>query len=117
MRPISNVLLAVLLLAVSSAALAKGRLGFSIQVATDGMLSTTLREVKISGVRPGGPAELAGLRAGDAVTEFAGIHVAGANGIVLKKNLAAIKKGEHLKLLVLRAGKAMPIDIVAGADQ
>ena len=116
-RTFSHLLLAALVLASSSAAFAKGRLGFGVDVATDGMLSSTLKEVKISAVRPGGPAEKAGLRVGDIVTEFAGQRVVGSKGGKLKTDLGNIKKGEHLKLLVLRAGKAVAIDIVAGPDQ
>lgn len=116
-RAASQLLLTTLLLMSSSAAFAKGRLGFGVSVATDGMLSTTLKEVKISAVRPGGPAEKAGLHAGDVVTEFAGQRVLGANGGELKKDLGNVKQGEHLKLLVLRAGKPIAIDIVAGPDQ
>ena len=116
-RATGHLLLAALLLVSSSAAFAKGRLGFGVQVATDGMLSSTLKEVKISAVRPGGPAEKAGLRAGDIVTEFAGQGVVGSDGDELKKDLGSIKQGAHLKLLVLRSGKAIAIDIVAGPDQ
>ena len=116
-RTTGHLLLAALLLAYSSAAFAKGRLGFGVQVATDGMLSSTLKEVKISAVRPGGPAEKAGLRAGDIVTEFAGQRVVGSNGGELKKDLGSIKQGERLKLLVQRAGKPLTIEIVAGPDQ
>ena len=116
-RAIIHLLLAAALLASSSAAFAKGRLGFGVQVSTDGMLSTTLKEVKISAVRPGGPAERAGLRAGDIVTQFAGQPVVGSNGGKLKTDLGKIKQGEHLKLLVLRAGKTVAIEIVAGPDQ
>jgi S1-C subfamily serine protease len=116
-RAINLLLFATLSLALASPAFAKGRLGFGVQMATDGAASTTMKEVKISDVRPNGPAEKAGLRTGDIVTEFAGQPVVGANGDAFKKSLGGIKQGEHLKLVVLRAGKAMPIDIVAGADQ
>lgn len=111
------VLLTALLLMLSGAAFGKGRLGFGVQVATDGMASPTLKEVKISDVRPKGPAEKAGLRIGDTVTEFAGQRIAGSSGDAFKQNLSSIKQGEHLKLVVLRAGKAVTIDIVAGPDQ
>ena len=117
LRATSHLLLASFLLLLSTAAFAKGRLGFGVQASTDGMLSSTLKEVKISAVRPGGPAEKAGLRAGDIITEFAGQRVVGSNGGELKKDLGSIKQGEHLKLVVLRAGKPIAIEIVAGADQ
>lgn len=117
LRATGLLLLTSLLLVVSGAALAKGRLGFGVQVATDGMASPTLKEVKISAVRPNGPAAKAGLRTGDTVTEFGGQRIAGSNGEAFQKNLSGIKQGEHLKLLVLRAGKPITIEIVAGPDQ
>ena len=116
-RATVHLLLAALLLVSSSAAFAKGRLGFGVQVATDGMLSTTIKEVKVASVRPDSPAEKAGLRADDIVTELAGRPVVGSKGGELKTILADVKQGEHLKLLVLRAGKPLTIDIVAGPDQ
>lgn len=116
-RPTPRVLLAAALLMLSTAALAKGRLGFGVQVALDGGAAAKLKEVKISTVRPGGPAEKAGLRIGDTLTEFAGQRVAGSNGDELKQDLGSIRQGEHVKLLVLRAGKPIPVEIVAGPDQ
>ena len=116
-RPISLLVFTILLLALSGAAFAKGRLGFGVQVATDGTASSALKAVKISAVRPNGPAEKAGLRLGDIVTEFAGKRILGSSGDVLMKSLSSIKQGEHLKLAVLRNGKPMTIDIVAGPDQ
>lgn len=117
LRATGLLLLTTLLLALSSAASAKGRLGFAVQASSDGPATSTLKEVKISAVRPNGPAEKAGLRTGDAVTEIAGQRISGLSGVALKKHLGNVKQGEHLKLLVLRAGKPITIDIVAGPDQ
>lgn len=116
-RPVSLLVFTTLLLALSGAAFAKGRLGFGVQAATDGSASSALKEVKISAVRPNGPAEKAGLRSGDMVTEFAGKRIVGSSGDALMKSLTSIKQGEHLKLAVLRGGKPLTIDIVAGPDQ
>lgn len=116
-RAISLILSTTLLLALSGVASAKGRLGFGVQVATDGTASSALKEVKISAIRPKGPAEKAGLRMGDIVTGFAGKRIAGSNGDALMQSLGSIKQGEHLKLSVLRAGKPVAIEIVAGPDQ
>lgn len=116
-RVVVSLLLAVCLMTLSGAAFAKGRLGFAVQVATDGMLSTTLQEVKVSSVRPDSPAQKAGLLAGDVITELAGKRIAGSSGLDLKKTMAGVKPGDHLKLVVLRAGKLLPLDILAGPDQ
>jgi S1-C subfamily serine protease len=112
-----RLLLAVFLMALSATAFAKGRLGFGVSVATDGMFSSTLQEVKVTKVRPDSPAQAAGLLGGDVITEMAGVRVKGSSGLALQKSLASVKQGDHLKLVVLRAGKSLPLEIVAGADQ
>ena len=93
-RAINLLLFATMSLAMSSPAFAKGRLGFGVQMATDGAASMTLKEVKISDIRANGPAAKAGLRTGDIVTEFAGQRVAGANGNAFRQSLQA-KPGQH----------------------
>lgn len=109
--------LLLLLLTLPGVAFAKGRLGFGVEVATDGMLSTTVRAVKVASLRPDGPAALSGLQVGDMITQLDGLAVAGTSGGKLKDALGNIKQGQHLKLLVTRNGKAVAIDIVAGPDQ
>jgi S1-C subfamily serine protease len=117
-KPLSTVLGVLLLLGIlaPSIALAKPRLGFSVAVVTEGFLSTTLAEVKVSSVQAGSPSEKAGLKAGDLVVEVGGKPVKGASGLDMKKALGDVKPGEHLILKVQRDGDdVLMIDIIAGS--
>ena len=112
--PVFCALLLFSLLAPATA-LAKGRLGFAISVATDGYFSTTLAEVKVTSVQAGSPSEKAGLKVGDLLVEMNGTAIKGASGPALKQTLGGVKAGEHLLLKVQRANSGMlEIDIVAG---
>lgn len=116
-RVSNQLLLAIFFMVLSSAAFAKGRLGFAVEESTDGTASGSLKEVKVSLVRSGGPAEQAGLRTGDIITQLDGQPIAGTKGPALNEKLGSVKQGERLTLVILRGGKAMPIEIVAGPDQ
>jgi C-terminal processing protease CtpA/Prc len=116
-KRLSLVFCALLLfsLLAPATALAKGRLGFAIAVATDGYFSTTLAEVKVTSVQAGSPSEKAGLKAGDLLVEMNGTAIKGASGPAMKKILGSVKAGEHLLLKVQRASSGvLDIDIVAG---
>lgn len=118
MKRLSCAFFVLLLLALltPATALAKGRLGFGVAVATDGFLSATLSEVKVASVRAGSPAEKAGLMVGDLIVELNGKAIKGSSGPAMKKTLGAVKPGEHLLLKVQRVSKGLlVIDIVAGA--
>ena len=118
MKRLFPVLCALLIfsLLAPATALAKGRLGFAISVATDGYFSATLAEVKVTSVQAGSPSEKAGLKVGDLLVELNGTAVKGANGRAMQKTLAGVKAGEHLLLKVQRANSGLlDIDIVAGA--
>lgn len=118
MKRLSSAFFVLLLLALltPATALAKGRLGFGISVATDGFLSTTLSEVKVASVRAGGPSEKAGLMVGDLIVEMNGKAVKGGSGPAMKKILGGVKAGDHLLLKVQRVSKGLlVIDIVAGS--
>ena len=115
-QTLSRLLLLSLLLLASGSAWAKGRLGFGVSVATDGYLSSTIAELKVSSVNPGSPAEKAGLLKGDIITQLNGNRVQGTSGIQLRDILSNVKPGEHVKLAVLRPdGKTALVDIIAGA--
>ncbi len=98
-----------------SAFAAQGRLGFSVSVATDGLFSHTLKQVKITAVAPGAPAEQAGLQAGDDVQSINDVPIAGADGSKIMDMVHAVQPGEHLRLKVLRGGVEHLVDIVGGA--
>ena len=107
-------LLCVLL--VPATALAKPLLGFGIAVATEGLFSTTLTEVKVASVQAGSPSERAGLKVGDLIVEMNGKPIKGANGMAMKKALGAVKAGDQVALKVLRAGHGtLLINILAGS--
>ena len=63
--------------------------------------------VKLSGVRPGSPAEKAGIKSGDVVIEFAGQKI--KNIYDYTYALDAVKIGQPVKVTVQRDGK--PVDI------
>ena len=118
MKRLPSAFFVILLLALlaPATALAKGRLGFGVAVATNGFLSTTLAEVKVASVRTGSPSEMAGLMVGDLIVEMNGKAVKGSSGPAMKKMLGGIEAGEHLLLKVQRVSKGvLVIDIVAGS--
>jgi putative serine protease PepD len=113
MRSPLRVLFAVALLACSGVAFAEGRLGFSVQVATTDQSSMVIREIKVDAVRAGSAAELAGLKPGDIITRLDGKALEGTDGQAFKAALGGAAPGQHLKLLVLRGGKPVQIEVVA----
>ena len=118
MKRLSDVLYTLLLLGllIPATAVAKPRLGFAIDVATEGFMSTKLQEVKVSSVKSGSPAEKAGLRKGDLIVEMNGKPIKGASGPAMKKVLSSVKAGDHLILKVRRDGKVtVVVDILAAA--
>ena len=66
--------------------------------------------VRLSGVRGGGPADLAGLRGGDVIVEFAGQTI--ANIYDYTYALDAVRIGEPVDVVVLRAGERLAFSVV-----
>ena len=112
-RPLLRALFALALVACAGVALAKGRLGFSVEVATADDTGTVIREIKVNAVRPGSAAEKAGLKAGDLITQLDGRKLEGSDGQAFQAALGGAVPGQHLKLLVMRAGKPVQIEVVA----
>ncbi|MFH1417703.1 MAG: M28 family peptidase [Planctomycetota bacterium] len=73
--------------------------------------------VRLSAVRPGGPAEQAGLKGGDVIVEFAGKKIASLRDYA--DALVGAKIGEAVKVVVERDGKTLTLEItptVRGAE-
>jgi serine protease Do len=66
----------------------------------------------IASVDPGGPADKAGLKAGDVVTKFNGKQVTEMND--LPRLVAAAKPGEKATITVWRDGKEQQIEVTPG---
>jgi Tol biopolymer transport system component len=75
--------------------------------------TTEVTGVKLAGVRPGSPAEQAGLRAGDILIEFAGQQI--KNIYDYTYALDAVKIGQPVTLVVLRAGERVSLRAIPEA--
>jgi Tol biopolymer transport system component len=71
--------------------------------------------VKLSGVRAGGPADKAGLKAEDIIVEFAGQKI--TNIYDYTYALDAVKIGEPIKVVVLRGDQEVTITVIPEARQ
>lgn len=75
------------------------------------------RGVRIEGVTPGGPAEKAGLRAGDSITAIRGNALAGEQPVkALREALRDLKVGDSVPITYVRDGKAINGRIEAKAQ-
>jgi S1-C subfamily serine protease len=108
------VLCFALLCATAAQAAGKPSIGFSLSIETDGFFSTTLKKVTITAVKPGLPAEKAGLLAGDEIVAANDIPVAGTPGSKLSAVMENAKPGDHLKLRVHRGTGEQLVDVVVG---
>ncbi len=75
--------------------------------------ATEVKGVKLSGVRPGSPAEKGGLQGGDVLVEFAGQKV--ANIYDYTYALDAAKIGQPLKIRVQRLGQELELTVTPEA--
>jgi ABC-type sugar transport system substrate-binding protein len=83
-------LLLWLLLAPTQSAWAQAadkKIGFAIQVSTDGYFSTTVAKVEVTQVSPGSQALAAGVAAGDEVVKIQDITVPGNSAGKLKEHM------------------------------
>jgi len=101
---------------ISGGRVVRGWLGIVIQDVTDELAgSFGVRErhgVLIADVMKGGPAEAAGVRAGDVVVEFAGesIHEVPE----LQRRVAAVTPGQSVTLVVVRDEARLPVTVGVG---
>ncbi len=117
LRSVRSLVALAAVVASCSAFAVQGRLGFSVAVETDGFFSSTLKQVKITAVTAGAPAEQAGLRVGDSVESINDVAIVGASGTKIMDIVHAVQPGEHLRMKVLRDGAGRVVDIVGGAPQ
>ena len=103
-----------LLCATAAQAAGKPAIGFSLAVESDGFFSTTLKKLTITAVKPGLPAEKAGLQVGDEIVAADDIPVAGTPGSKFSALMDGVKPGDHLKLRVHRGSGEQLVDIVVG---
>ena len=68
--------------------------------------------LKLTGVRPGSPAELGGLKADDIITGFGGVKVTDLQSY--SDALYSHKVGDVVKVMILRDGKPMEITVTLG---
>jgi hypothetical protein len=68
--------------------------------------------LKLTGVRPGSPAELGGLKADDIIVEFGGVKVTDLQSY--SDALYSHKVGDTVKVMILRAGKPMEVSVTLG---
>jgi len=66
----------------------------------------------LSGVRGGGPADKAGIKAGDIIVHFAGKEI--TNIYDYTYALDAVKVGKSVGMEVLRKGKRIKISVIPG---
>lgn len=69
--------------------------------------------LRLEGVAPGGPAERAGLRAGDVIVEFAGRQI--RNAMDYSEALEVVEIGVAVEVVILRDGETLTLTIVPGA--
>jgi hypothetical protein len=68
--------------------------------------------LKLTGVRPGSPAEIGGLMADDVIIEFGGVKVTDLQSY--SDALYAHKPGDRVKVVIVRAGNPMEITVTLG---
>ncbi|HSU68188.1 MAG TPA: M28 family peptidase [Tepidisphaeraceae bacterium] len=71
--------------------------------------------MRIGGIMPGSPAEKAGLKQGDVVTEFGGTKI--DNMIDYTNALGSAKPGQTIKVKIIRDGKPMEIEATPAAKK
>ncbi len=91
--------------AINSAQGETGSIGMSTAVSVDGIFSPTVSRIEVKAVTPGAPAEVAGLRAGDLITQIEDCKVPGCPGSTAKA-LMTKEPGQVLRLTVTREGQA-----------
>ena len=87
--------------------------GFSVYLGTIPDYAAEVKGVKLSGVRPGAPADEAGLKTGDIIIELAGKEI--LNIYDYTYILGELEAGKKEKIVVTRDGKEVILEITPGA--
>ncbi len=78
-------------------------------------VASDVKGLKLSGVGKGGPAEKAGVKGGDIIVELAGKKI--ENIYDYTYAIEALKIGQKTKIVVLRNGKRLTLDLIPGSRQ
>jgi Zn-dependent M28 family amino/carboxypeptidase len=89
--------------------------GFRVYLGTVPNYSDQNDGLKLDGVRPGSPAERAGLRAGDVVTKLANIPI--KNVYDYTYALGELRPGEEIEVVILREGREARIKLTPDKRQ
>jgi Zn-dependent M28 family amino/carboxypeptidase len=89
--------------------------GFRVYLGTVPNYSDQKDGMKLDGVRPGSPAERAGLRAGDVVTKLANIPI--KNVYDYTYALGELRGGEEIEVVILREGREMRLKLTPDKRQ
>lgn len=117
MKPIASSFAAILLItSVNAFADRPAFLGFLFTYHPSPSSGTDRRGwLAVQGVVPGGPAERAGLRAGDLITGIAGRPVVFKTDLDVLQRLGAFRAGEKIKLTILRDRQPRAIELIGAA--
>lgn len=101
---------------IASGTVRRGQLGVLVQPLTADLAAEAglkeVRGVMIARVTPGGPADKAGLRAGDVVTEVNGTRVEDSNAF--RNLIASTSPGSEVTLTVVRKGRSEQLKATLG---
>lgn len=84
--------------------------GFRVYIGTIPDYAESTEGVKIAGVRPGSPAERAGLHVGDVIRRVGRREI--RNVYDYTSALQELKEGEEVEFVVLRRGELLPVKVV-----
>lgn len=107
------ILLLASLLALAAHA-AQGKLGFTVDAKFDRkLLDADIKQVVVTQVAPASPAARAGMQVGDELDRLNGKPLKGSSARKFFGTLGEVEPGEKIILVVLRAGKSVPLTLVA----
>ncbi len=94
----------------------RGRIGVQIQDLTPDLAEAFKVEPQdaavVSQVTPGSPAEQAGIKAGDVITQVNGVPIRGSSD--LRNKIGLMRIGEKVTLSIIREGAKQDVDMVVG---